>query len=292
MAGWGRSGVAVAAVALVGCCFGAANAGAAKMHLAAEGTHGYRLVVDASSNGRGDRARLVVKRNHSRSLYSLRGKIEVTNKHLALDFGPRGKLAMKFRQRSKSAGANGPCAGSDVLRRGIFVGSFEFHGERGFTDVDVDRVRGEVREGGCLWLPHREVRDRRPAKPDDAVLIGCTPEPAVFLAAFDFDDFTIIEGVSSAERPWAKISRVVFSRDEAAIFTVRRHGTRATVAPGGAWFSGVARYADGRTTGDLTANLPGRGPVALTPGKATLHWSGGLRAPGCLGLGRARIPTP
>ena len=101
-------------------------------------------------------------------------------------------------------------------------------------------------------------------------MFGCGPERHTPFFVEASDSYFWGAAFALEKEPWAKITRVAVMTGDASAFRVFKHGTRATLRPSGGRFHGAAHYARGRTTGNLTADFPGRPGVAMVPGPAVL----------------------
>lgn len=254
-------------------------ASATTIELRAEASNGYRLHLKASDRNR-TRARVELKRNHAIALYTVRRDIEISKRRLRFDLGPRGGVDLRFHKRT-----NRRCDQKVSAHHGVFRGELRFDGEHGFTTVDRSRVpgvvllrgrcggggdgvlRGMARAGGAGTFP---MPWPRRGEVGSHFLFGCGPEPDSYLYVETSGRFFYGGASVFEEHRWARVVRVAQMSGDDAPLRVTANGRRATLRLPGPRFDGVARYAHGRTSGDLEADLPGRGWVPMTPGKAVL----------------------
>lgn len=107
----------------------------AYIHL--KGTNGYRATIFGSSKS----LYLTISRRHEAAVYRT-FNARVTNSALRAKFGRRGKISVWFVPSSDQPDEG--CDGGGQARAGIFEGRIRFHGEQGFTEIDVTRARGAL----------------------------------------------------------------------------------------------------------------------------------------------------
>ena len=257
----------VATLTIVACAVGAGYAEATTIEIRAEASHGYRLHIKASDQNN-KRARVELKKNGAFAYYSRKRDVHISKRRLRFDLGPRGNVDLRFRKRTTNR-----CDGKVRARRGIFRGELRFDGEHGYASIDRSRVpglvviRGRCHSGG-LPFPLRPNASR--AADDDHFLLACGPEPMTSLYAESFDHSLLGAAGAVEKHPWARVARIAIMPDEMTRFRVFKHGKRATLRSSGGRFEGVAHYARGRTSGNLTVDLPGRLGLPLVPGDAIL----------------------
>jgi hypothetical protein len=102
------------------------------------GGYGATAVINVSKPGR--------SKGRAWSTYVARGKITANAIHAG--FGALGRVAMRFRPAGgvTHGKRHRHCLGPDryTIQPGVFVGSFHFRGEGGYTTADVHRVKGKV----------------------------------------------------------------------------------------------------------------------------------------------------
>jgi hypothetical protein len=187
------------------------------------------------------------------------------------------------------------CTGEPTTtEKGVFVGSFVFRGERGYTRIDARRERGRVVRQGAMSCPasnpsgHRRHRSRRLAREErerrqnEFRLLAGDPKGGLSFQAEMQESAEVEEGspttiqASMTERVGRlEISRnassISFGADAAATFQVPDLAeplSEATLTPP-APFSGSATFhldepRSATWSGDLAVELPGAGEVPLT----------------------------
>lgn len=209
-----------------------------------------------------------------------------TQERLQATFGKLGKISMRFRESKHRPwfGKKRRCRGRDrfVVRRGVFVGSFHFHGEGGYLTIGAHRVKGSIATvaAKCRKRHHREARSSSVFDETFSGLIA-TDRNGV--------NATVFAAISFGGRLFY-IAQREESRGKLAVLRtalVRTHGelplneavTGGKFSPGTP-FHGGGRYraaADGSTTwlGNLSVDFPGatRFPLA-GPGYETFLEAG------------------
>jgi hypothetical protein len=188
------------------------------------------------------------------------------------------------------------CSGDPTItEKGFFVGSFSFHGERGYTTVDSHRERGTVIRQGAVTCraqaPAKTSHHRRPARPTKSQrqreegefrMIAGTADAHLLFQAQREESPEPEEGspttfLATVERQTGRLrvthAAVLFDvgAEDAATFLTPNTANplaEATLTPP-APFSGSATFhLEGpRTaswTGDLAVELAGLGTVPLT----------------------------
>jgi hypothetical protein len=197
--------------------------------------------------------------------------------------GTLGRVSLRFRASGPPEAQREPgnvCKGRAATRqKGRFVGSLEFRGEGGFTSVRATGARGEVSRSFkqvCKRL--REPRGGGLGR--KAVSLGAyvkgDPERAFFsVYELAHTSSLVSENVSYSASAAEQRGRMAITRSASAFaepptFAVSGPSVRpiaASVAPPFP-FAGTATLEHGpgkalSWSGDLSADLPGRGPVAL-----------------------------
>jgi hypothetical protein len=218
--------------------------------------------------------------------YSVRGR--VTDDEIEARFGSRGRIAMRFESTGQPEidEVAGNCKGkASIDQGGRFVGQLRFEGEGGFTRVRARVVKGFVltRHRATCKRVHRKKRKSRAERPAITTLTASTsdreaPSYAVYKEGSEKGGKDVVSGDEAIHiasvlerRQGMTIVRSATEFGESATFAVSPLGSTpltATVSPPTP-FSGSAAFEkapDGSTTwsGDLTAELPGRGTVPLT----------------------------
>lgn len=213
-------------------------------------------------------------------------------------------VATSTKTRQPSRGCDGE---PSTTEDGYFVGSFVFHGERGYTTIDTDRERGTVIRTGATRCavpaehggrePDRPSKQESEAEEEEFRLVAGDAEAQVLLqvnreASPREMDSTPTTYQATVNRGWA--GRFQVSRS-ASVFSMSPGGnpsafqvpnlaeplTEATVEPS-APFSGSATFhletpTTASWTGDLAVELPGVGKVPLTGKKISAGLCQGRR---------------
>jgi hypothetical protein len=103
------------------------------------GSNGYGVSVYGSR----DRVTLIATRGRASTGYEVKGKVSPDG--VRARFGRFGRISVSFRERrvrrvpSSILGCTG---GPEVIRRGVYLGTIKFRGERGYTSLRARAVRG------------------------------------------------------------------------------------------------------------------------------------------------------
>lgn len=299
-----RGGLLVVCALLLVALAGAARAGADIFEIqqdqfTIEGTHGYEITVSAFPGGR-PFVTLEARRGNARVEYTAHGT--VTEEEINAKFGSLGSIAMRFEPSGQAHEAIDYCDSTHptvAVDLGAFVGTFSFHGERGYTAATATRVEGGV--GDTNALPG-SVQN----KECEGVTTGQQTRDAEFTdleaaspkAGLNFDVFaaTSVEGSENVPPTTSRIYLAAGSFAKEAGMTIARSISagaprtdftfdpaldQASIKPP-APFSGTAKLRTTATgastwTGTLKAPIPGVGTVSLAgPGfHAKLHHSQG-----------------
>jgi hypothetical protein len=301
----------LAATAIVGALALPAGAFAARPHrykqkasvtaqVELRGTHGFHLglnTLDPYS------AALQATRGISRvgmvnvSYFSLRGRRRPTFHagELNVEIGPFGHFRGRFVPTgTETQNLDPECKGNPTtIEKGFFVGSFDFHGERGYTVVHSHRARGTVTRqpaGTCtfdedsFWHESaREIKEQRERERNEFHLLAADEGARVLFQARREEPPQGIAGPSTTFNASVNGKRVgdfrvsygafLFGLEEEdptnfQVPNLAEPLAEATVTPP-APFSGSATFhLDNPTTatwtGDLAVELPGLGKVPLT----------------------------
>jgi hypothetical protein len=132
-----------AAVALAVLAFSASTAVAAESSLAPgggfllRGTHGYKLfALFGAQKGEGEMQLFVLRRSES-AIYEAEG--EVVGNRIDVDLGALGRIDLERRATGKTETIHA-CGRTEREPGYDFVGTIEFHGEEGFTEVTATRA--------------------------------------------------------------------------------------------------------------------------------------------------------
>lgn len=242
------------------------------------GSNGYRIEV--SSEGR--EAEVFASRGSGAAFvtYSV-----ASHRHGRRGFEAKlpgiGRIAVEFRPAGKARKIPplpGCTSKPALLERGTFVGTINFHGERGYTEVVATRAKGDV------FRTYRETCSTGNGGSDDeksfndlklgASLTVATRSGGVFFTAGRIEGGgatvnTYMAAQISNSRGM-RIMRAVDTDIPRDSFSAEYTGATASarVEPGRP-FSGAADFGaspDGTVswTGDLSVTFPGTGPVPLT----------------------------
>lgn len=297
---WGRGtgiGIAVALVAL----FAPAPAGAIDSDLKhvfafeVEASNGYSIFAVASNeraDGRGEVV-LIVSGKHAGVLYTAPAQLTATS--VEADLGALGAISIEAIPSGRTRSFLTHCnAGSRItFEPQRYVGSFEFHGEEGYTEAVTGRPRERV-----PLLYQSECHT------SSSLTVGGDDVPGAGLRLHSGGGALRLDLTARKNGPHKRTQLQVGIEEERAGISISRQMSRwvgadafdydpllrtAALAPP-APFSGSARFHRDTVAGDswngnLAVDLPGRSNVPLVgPGvKATLVggcWaagSGGLR---------------
>jgi protein-S-isoprenylcysteine O-methyltransferase Ste14 len=245
-----------------------------------EASHGYSILGFASSeriDGRGSIGLIVYRKG---AAVSYAAPATVTPTRLEAGLGPLGQISAEMVPRGKKETLRSRCSGNHVheFERRVYRGTFEFHGEEGYTNA----VAAEVPEdaeflldvlcrgagGGEVWgpgLPGARLRafSRHGDRHLSLQLNKNRPGKA-----------TIFSATLAERRGEIHIDRSVYGRQPARAFEYAPLLGTATVAPA-APFSGAASFSrragTDRWTGNLSLDFPGERHVPLTGAGFSLH---------------------
>jgi hypothetical protein len=235
-----------------------------------QASNGYTLYVMGVS-GRGDREGFVMVHAFARGksvTYTV--PATVTETSIQADLGPVGQIAVAFQRTGRAVRI--PCRGQKIaFDSGTYEGVVAFHGEEGYTAVDVTSVPGDARQwldgicdGGWSFEVFAgrprgaRLKVRNPALGQEMSVHKSRPDAA--------------GGITAWTREYTSnrisIERRVGMRIPSAAFTYDRRLRTATVRPA-APFSGSAHFdrrkkAGQRWSGNLTVDLPGKSDLPLT----------------------------
>ncbi|HTR76323.1 MAG TPA: hypothetical protein VMH33_13805 [Solirubrobacterales bacterium] len=264
-----------------------------------QGTDGYTITVSADP-GFGE-VELSAEAPGANALYMVKGK--VTPNSIRANLGKLGRIAVHFVPSGRERTVKVPpkCLKnrppSVSARLGHFVGTIDFHGERGYTKVRARSAAGGI--GDPLAVSREKIQcefsqsksERR--REQESVALQGSPRKGLSFTASPF--FAKLPSLAKKVRHLPprgdRLLFFAFAYEKAGKITIIRSAgalgesrnllyddslTTATVsAPAAGPFSGSAgfvRAADGSTslTGTLAVELPGLGTVALTGGEAEL----------------------
>ncbi|MDX6622347.1 MAG: hypothetical protein QOE75_279 [Solirubrobacterales bacterium] len=256
--------------------------GVEQLEFRLQGSHGYGIWVSSASDSREVSVAALHPRGTGFAMY-----LVARRKHGERGFEAKlpglGRIAVEFRRRGKARELPGlpGCEGRPGHKeRGVFVGTINFHGERGYTEVTATRARGTItrsfRETCKVESDAGEKAEPEELRPT-ASLIASEPRAGVAFAATSYDDGPR-EGAPFVDY-WAskfrrghglKVIRAVgveLSRPES--FAAQHSGRTASArteppAPfGGAADFAIAPGGAVSWSGDLRVTFPGTGPIPL-----------------------------
>jgi hypothetical protein len=223
---------------------------------------------------------------------ALHGRSDFDDGKLDAKIGRLGHFRARFiPNATKTEKLPEGCTGKPTIsEKGVFVGSFVFHGERGFTQIDARRERGTVVRRGATSCPaanpsrHRRHRSpgttkaERERRRHEFRLLAGDPDGVVSLQAELQESPEAEEGspttfqASMTERVGRLVvsrnaSTISFGATAAATFQVPNLAEASLTPP--APFSGSATFhldepRKATWSGDLAVELPGAGEVPLT----------------------------
>jgi hypothetical protein len=242
-----------------------------------KGSHGYRVevsIADGTSTISVDQGRLSLG---SANYFSFHG--HATTEVAETRLGHIGRVKVRFRpsgevQRHPAPPCN---EGSQVTRSGVFEGTIRFHGEHGYTDVDVQRARGTiitVPRQSCSFSsgPKERNEKTRDTKGPREIIFSASSEAAgVSLSATRMQgaaEQSIVSASTQESREGVVIARQVLQIVPIGSFSFDPELNSATLSPpapfsGSASFERIDDYAS-RWEGPLTVSFPGRPDVPLT----------------------------
>lgn len=246
-----------------------------------QASHGYSILGLAASeriDGRGDIALIVYRKGASVTYLA---PATVTPSRLEADLGALGRISAEIVPSGRTKRLRSRCGGGGVrtVEPRLYRGTFEFHGEHGYTEAAAADVPEDTRfltglvcqvqtsgEGSGPGLPGARLRafSRDHGRRLSLQLNKNRPAKATFFSA------TLGES-----REGIEIERTVSGRQPAQAFEydpMLRTATVELTAP----FSGAARFLHGaasanRWTGSLSIDFPGEPNVSLTAPQFTAH---------------------
>jgi hypothetical protein len=279
----------------------------AEVHL--RGTNGFRFFAftfrDAAVVSGSKQVSKFGEENVNYFARSQRGQSAFKDGVLALNLGKVGRFRGRFVAKStETRKPDADCTGDPTtIEKGFFVGSFNFHGERGYSSIHAQREHGTVTRQGAqrctVPTEHpghegaRSVREEKEAE-REAHLLASDSKFRAFFQAYREEPAGLKEAVTTfaASVTGGKAgafevshSAFVFDFSGGAASTFQTPNlaeplNEATLKPP-APFSGSATFhletpKTASWTGDLAVELPGLGKVPLTGGSI----KAGLCAPG------------
>lgn len=258
-----------------------------------KGTKGFTLRGISSPPPQGPEAALEEEESEGEGelgLWLERGRLEgatyalpgarVTTTKIEADLGALGKISLTRIPTGKTKTLHVDCPSGQKLRGKTqlsrFVGTIEFHGEEGFTEVAATEARGSY--GPVCGIPEGSVPPGKKLPGADLLVDSVRPEREGSYQA-DFGAVRRRPGAKTAI--YAEVAEFIGEGEihrfqavyaPAAAFSFDPHLHAATVKPP-APFSGSAHFkarpganerAHGIWTGNLSVDLPGRAGVRLT----------------------------
>jgi hypothetical protein len=246
-----------------------------------EGSHGYSILGLAASehvDGRGDIVLIAYRKGASVTYLA---PATVTPSRLEADLGGLGRISAEIAPSGRTKRLRSGCGDGGVrtVKPRLYRGTFEFHGEHGYTEAAATDVLEDVRfltglvcgaqtggEATGPGLPGARLRafSRRNGRRLSLQLNKNRPAKATYFSA------TLGE-----RRRGIQIERTVSGRQPAQVFEYDPLLRTATVELG-APFSGAARFLGGATpasrwTGSLSVDFPGEPNVSLTGPQFAVH---------------------
>jgi hypothetical protein len=274
---------AVATLALAAALLAAAPAASAAEEpetrpfdaFALQGSNGYRIFVFGifhSGYGESGEVGILVRRKGSAAFYV--APALVTDAEFKADLGFLGEIDVVFRSSGKKGVAHPDCAPKQriVYDKGTYVGTIEFRGEEGYTQVDTDRARflyGSLASIGCSYsitsevfgrdLPGIRLKARSRIGAGNLAMQANQGHPGARVR---------VTATISEKRGRIRISRGVEQTYPARALEFAPDLRFAALRPD-APFSGTGTFRRGakqanRWSGNLSVDFPGRANVSLT----------------------------
>jgi hypothetical protein len=238
--------------------------------------HGFSARIESQ----GHRVYLRISGHRQYAEYAVDGMVSETT--VEARFGDRGEIAVEFTPTRTLNTTRPPrgCVGDPwTAKAGFFSGTVSFHGERGYVEIEAQRLKGTVEvspnwrcPGGLRPAAARSFEELEP-EGDIATLTARAGDPRRAFAALAIRDpeegnYTVFAAAMVEHREGMRIVRNTAAVARTATFSFdHEHGT-ATVSP--PWpFQGSASFrrdphGPDRWRGSLRAPLLGVGALALT----------------------------
>lgn len=245
------------------------------IELELQGSHGYRISIDKEAGRYVD---VFVAKGHDTISYSIRSP-QPKGGGIEARFPGIGRVSVRFRPKGSPVESSPDlfpgCRGGETVRQpGLFVGTIRLRGERGYTSVRANRVKGAIKTVAKQVCKHP---GKSPAPEVDRAELWVPSSPGRRGVGFDASrvgepfDVTSFGVQVGEDRRGMAIFRTAFvagEEDDLVIGDTRPYPLSATVTPPPP-FSGSAEYerapGGSRTwTGSLAVHLPGLGRVPLT----------------------------
>jgi len=277
---WGKCAV-VAAIAIAICCGAAATANAAGEPdtgafnaFTLKASNGYKMLVLAFSNRGYRHGEVVLLVSRKGRNVSYLAPATVTDSKVEADLGRLGRIALEFAPSSIEGIDHPACDRSQQVpyEKGLYVGTFEFHGEEGYTDASLTEVpfslhpwidfvcggagTGELSGHG---LPGARLTARSKQGQESLAFKAIQNRPGARV---------YLEASVKEERGPIRIDREVQATSPASALEFTSDVRFAALRPdtpfaGAGIFHRNAEEAN-RWTGNLTVDFPGRSNVRLT----------------------------
>jgi hypothetical protein len=252
--------------------------------LVLNGTHGFKLIVNARAATRGRSARVVVSADRAGDLIQYTAPASLIGEGIHASLGPFGRIDLRWIPDGRLDEVTFSCHGHGRLihllfDRGAYVGTLRFRGGNGFAAVRAHRVEWRPawyhgvttcrREGGeGIPGPGKILRAAFGDRDPRASLLVYQPKPG---APVDYQAYD-----REAAGP-VEIERSTWVHGGPRTLTSSTDFSAATIEPP-APFSGAATFArtehaHGTWLGDLTAEFADGSvvPMAGDPFAATFH---------------------
>jgi hypothetical protein len=253
-----RSAIAICALALA--ALGIAPAAEASVFAEAklDATDGYRLRIE----GFGGEVAATAERAGSGATYAADGKTR--HGELGVDLGRFGRIDLEFEGEANRR-SGGRCR---RVRKGTWTGTVQFVAERGFTRAFATEAKGRL----MRFRPGCGAPRERVAKRAQSVLTASHVNPRdadryTILTAIDFGGLNFVSAARGYREDGIEITN--FAEREVGSSDLRINADRGRAfVRADEPFAGSATFREGadrrdRWHGDLTADLPGAGTIAL-----------------------------
>jgi hypothetical protein len=247
-----------------------------------KGTNGYSMLVLAFSKPQFKHGEVIVVAADGNGVAIYFAPAKVTATTINADLGRVGKIAVDFEPSGPAERVHASCkrGGASTFEPGAWVGTIEFEGEEGFTEVHRSRAKAMVSpfvNAGCGTTSIGELLGSQ-VPGARLVARSATKRQAIYLQANQNHPGAPVYLETSIEERRAGL---VVSREVSGYYLpgafefVPSLGSAALNPP--APFAGYASFhrnakPANRLTGNLTVDFPGRADVPLAGGrfKATL----------------------
>lgn len=236
-----------------------------------EASNGYTILGFAASeraDGRGDIG-LIVHRNGASVLYG--APATVTPTELEADLGKLGRISLDIAPSGVERTLRSRCSEPVTFEPDVYRGTFEFHGEEGYTEAKAATLREYARFGlelGCWVSDHGEENGAGLPGARFTVRAGSGHHQISLQINKNRPGARVVfEAEAKEKRDRIEITRVVSGRVASDAFDYDPLLRTATVDPP-APFSGQGIFrrnaaAPNRWSGNLTVDFPGRSNLPL-----------------------------